>query len=241
MLGVVVEKPSKSTVPFRLKLGSLPGNRLFSMGFDGLATLLLANLVIVGTAGLSLAVCFYRVWRVARNVPARVAIAGRPVVLGVCLRRGRVPGIYARRLAKAQELAADGRILVLGGHTSQASFSEAEAGRDWLIARGVPAAAITIEDRSRNTLENLRAARDILGAAEGVPIVVTNRYHLARSGLLADSLGMRHVLCAAEERLRADPMTVVRLLLEAYFVNWFFVGRRWASLTGNSGMLERIT
>ncbi len=72
-------------------------------------------------------------------------------------------------------------------------------------------------------------------------MLVTSRYHLARSETLARGLDLRPVLCAAEERLRHDPLTFWRLGLEAYYLHSYAAGKTWSRWTGNRHSLARIT
>jgi uncharacterized SAM-binding protein YcdF (DUF218 family) len=70
--------------------------------------------------------------------------------------------------------------------------TEAEAMRDLLLADGVPSEAIRLEDRSRNTHENILFAKpilDVLGAREAV--IVTDHTHAPRARLIARGLGLR--------------------------------------------------
>ena len=70
-------------------------------------------------------------------------------------------------------------------------LAEAEAMRRGLMALGVPAAAILVEDRARDTLENARLSIPILRRA-GVrrAILVTDRVHMPRALTLFRLLGM---------------------------------------------------
>ena len=72
-------------------------------------------------------------------------------------------------------------------------------------------------------------------------VLVSRRYHLARAQALARGLGLQPVLCAAEERLGRDPWTCWRLVLEAYYLHWYAVGKTWSRWTGNRHSLARIT
>ncbi len=72
-------------------------------------------------------------------------------------------------------------------------------------------------------------------------MLVTSRYHLARSQALARGLNLQPVLCAAEERLRLNPLTLWRLGLEAWYLHWYEVGKTWSRWTGNRHSLARIT
>jgi uncharacterized SAM-binding protein YcdF (DUF218 family) len=214
------------------------------MGWDGLAMLLLSNLVLLATVGLSGLWMLYRVWRIARDTPFAGVEGDWVMVLGARLRHDRVAPGYARRLQRAVALyRADPRrcILLVGGHTG-GSVSEAECGREFLRGLGIPESNLLIEDQSLNTLDNLRHARRLLAEIREQPFVlVTSRYHLARSEVLARGLGLRPVLCAAEERLRRSPSMLWRLGLEAYYLHWYAVGRIWSRWTGNRHSLARIT
>lgn len=218
-----------------------PGKRLLSMGSDGLAMLVLANAFVAATLGLSLLWQLHRVHRIARNAPIAAAGPGWRLVFGVCLGTQTMPPDFALRLERARSLPQIAPILILGGHTGRGALSEAMAGRDWLVRHGVSPVMVLTEDGSRNTLENLRAARHRLDKAGAPPVLITNRYHLARTSALATGLGLRHELCAAEDRLSYRPRQLMKMLTEAYLLNWYDVGRTWATLTGHRGMMGRIT
>jgi hypothetical protein len=99
-----------------------------------------------------------------------------------------------------------------------------------------------LEGRSRDTLQNLRNARELLGG-EGPRRVtlLSNRYHLARCALFARQLGYDWELCAAEPQLALTPSTLLRIAGEAYFVCWSDIGTRWARFIGDQRMLSRVT
>ena len=214
------------------------------MGWDGLAMLALSNLLLLATLGLSGLWLLRRVWRVARDAPIAGVAGDWIVVLGARLIHDQVAPGYARRLRRAAALHhADPRrrILLVGGYTG-GSVSEAERGREVLLERGLPAASLFIEDQSLNTLDNLRQARRLLAGDGAQPFVlVTSRYHLARSQALARGLDLQPVLCAAEDRLRLNPWTLWRLGLEAWYLHWYEVGKAWSRWTRNRHSLARIT
>ena len=215
------------------------------LGLDGLAMLVLSSLIIVATGGLSWLWQLLRVYRIARFTPSTAVPCGLIVVLGSRLRNDAISQDYARRLRKARELYEQGasrRILILGGKTGNSRHSEADQGRRFLSAQGVPEHSILIEDTSLHTLENLRHARAILNNPSTSPFVmITSRYHLARSQSLAVGLQLRPVLCAAEERLSCDLFTVLRLAQEAYYLHWYVVGKTWSQWTANKKSLDKIT
>ncbi|MBE2293505.1 MAG: YdcF family protein, partial [Phycisphaerales bacterium] len=107
---------------------------------------------------------------------------------------------------------------------------------------GIPDSHLMIEDQSLNTLDNLRHARRMLPDLREQPfILVSSRYHLARGQALALGLGLKPVLCAAEEYLRCNLWTLWRLILEAYYLHWYAVGKSWSRWTGNRHSLARIS
>ena len=94
--------------------------------------------------------------------------------------------------------------------------------REMLVARGVPAEIIHLEDRSRITIENVRNAVALLGEGKRVALV-TSDYHVeralqdcARAGLIAYGVGAvtpegpyRDQMYAAEKRI-AEEMAAYR-------------------------------
>lgn len=81
------------------------------------------------------------------------------------------------------------KIIASGGRPDATAVqSEAEAMRALLLDLGVPASAIVVEDRSRNTIENLRFVRELAGG-ERVALV-TSGYHMARALRLARRFGV---------------------------------------------------
>lgn len=123
------------------------------------------------------------------------------VMLGSGLIGGdRVPPLLASRLRKGQEiyaaqLARGGRPPVLlpsGGKGSDEKIAEARAMADWLIANGVPAEHITLEDRSTTTEENMRFSRAIMEGDDPAYrcVVVTNNFHAFRAAMMARKAGV---------------------------------------------------
>jgi uncharacterized SAM-binding protein YcdF (DUF218 family) len=216
--------------------------------WDGVLTLGLTVLVVLTTLGGALFVVVHRVVAVARMCVANEEAAGLLLVPGKRLLGDRPDGEFCVRLRRAAALARtnDGnRIVVLGGVTEGSALSEAAAGEAFL--RSLPGGRglrIMRESASLNTLTNLRNVRDMLGhslSCKGPVTLISNRYHLARLGLIADSLGIEHVLWPAEDRLRVDLSMIARFFREAMFCLWFRVGKQWAVLTRNGRMLGRVT
>jgi uncharacterized SAM-binding protein YcdF (DUF218 family) len=132
------------------------------------------------------------------------------------------------------------KIVVTGGLTGKASRTEAEAGREWLVAAGVPAGVIECEGASRHTLENLYNVREHFGRC--AIVIVSDPLHLARARALAENLGLNVTCCGAAA---ADPPTsggrLARALREAALLHWYSTGVSWSRLIGSERLLSRVT
>ena len=216
------------------------------IGRNGFKMLFLSNLLLLGSAGVSLIVYLLRAYRLARDTPSSIDGCDTALVLGMRLDADRIAPRFRARLDRAVTLFRRGqlrRIMVLGGRTPGNTDTEARIGREYLIDSGIPADRVAAEDRSRHTLENLRNARDMLEAA-GEPeelALITSRFHLARTQAMAQGLGLNHRLCAAETHWRLSSYHVIRLLIEAYYLQWYHVGRTWSRWTRDQASIERIT
>ncbi|WP_142659023.1 YdcF family protein [Methylacidimicrobium tartarophylax] len=217
----------------------------FFLGADGLWMLALSVFVGLASATLSFWLVFGHVLRIARRTPSSIDSPFRIVVLGSCLDADGGPTpTYRCRLDRALRLyrqAPSAKIVLLGGTTLEGGPSEAMAGSRYLLAHGLPERSLILEENSRHTLENLHFYRSTLASTDGRPdALVTSRFHLARSTLLASGLRIPHAPCAAEDCWAASPQEILRLFVEAFFVHWYLVGRTYARWTRNERMLDRI-
>ena len=167
-------------------------------------------------------------------------------VFGKRLVAGAADNEYRLRLEKALQLIREQPerlVLLLGGASSAGATSEAKCGLLYLQQHDLPEQCnIRLEEQSKNTLDNLRNARHMLQREQiGQVALISNRYHLARCRLIANSLKIEHTLCAAESTWAFNPATLLKLLIEAAYIHWFVVGKNWARLIGNTRMLGRVT
>jgi len=218
---------------------------LQKLGPGGLTTYLLALLGSVVLAGLPL------LWRLRLVLRATRSDAPEPadaiLVLGRRLQDNLPTAVFQARLAHAAALWSQGiapRILVAGGLTGKATISEAEAGRTWLQAHGIPPEAILAEDRSQHTLENLFWVRE-LARAEGwrTLILVSDPLHLARARAMAQGLGLETSLAPADAAppVRGTFRWWRRAISEAFLLHWYFTGMTYSRLTGSRKQLARVT
>ena len=210
-----------------------------------LLTNLLSNALIVVTAGLSLLTVLGIVLRDGCRRTPRIAACDWLIVPGHALEAGDPSADFRARLERALGLAHSlprARILVLGGVVPGQVKSEAQAGTEYLVARGVAVGRIAGEATSRHTLENFQRALPLLAQRQQQTLVlVTNRYHLARAATMARNLGLQVELCPAEARPWPGLLRVWSVLWESYLLHWYHTGRLYAQLTGNHGMLERVS
>ena len=154
--------------------------------------LLLALAAVLGFSAL-VAYATFRIWQQGGrdDHPSSGAI----VVLGAAQFDGRPSPVYAARLDWAVTLYRQGTaklVVMTGGKAEGDRTTEAAAGRDYAMARGVPAAAILLEDRGRTTLESLDGAAAIL-TAHGIhdAVFVSDPTHMLRVLRIATDLGIQ--------------------------------------------------
>jgi uncharacterized SAM-binding protein YcdF (DUF218 family) len=147
-------------------------------------TVLLAALVVGGTA--------FRVWQVAR-VDDRQPVDA-VIVLGAAQYDGEPSSIFAYRLRHAEALYEEGlapRIVTTGGGRVGDVYTEAEAGRAYLIERGVPEDAVIAVAEGSDTLGSLQAvaARAEQDGWESA-LVVSDPWHSLRARTMARDSGL---------------------------------------------------
>ena len=143
------------------------------------------------------------------------------IVLGCGIRRDGTPTPLLRgRLDLAREfyekqLAETGTkamFVVSGGQGPDEVRPEAHAMRDYLIASGVEPGRILTEDRSCDTLENMRNSAAIIRERTAVPRAAffTTNYHVFRAGIKAREAGLPAEGMGASTRWYFWPNAAVR-------------------------------
>lgn len=117
------------------------------------------------------------------------------VVMGAAINS---PALYNRSL-KALELyeAEFALVIVLsGGKISEQDISEATYMQRAIQSKTTKPLNLVLDEQSGNTFENIKNSKDLLGDAKSV-IIVTDKYHLARSVITAKALGFEEVFWSA--------------------------------------------
>jgi len=137
--------------------------------------------------------------KAARHVPA--ADADYILILGCKFRRdGSLTPLLRGRVDRAidfwkrqRELTGKEAVLMpSGGQGDDEPIAEAEAMRRYMVSRGIPEGRIVLEDRSRNTYQNMQYSRALIEReAPGSKVIyATTNYHVFRSGVWANLAGL---------------------------------------------------
>jgi uncharacterized SAM-binding protein YcdF (DUF218 family) len=159
------------------------------------------------------------------------------IVLGSGLRpNGSVPPILASRLKRGWEIwdrlnrrsaavEEDGPIVIVsGGKGDDELRSEAAAMAAYLADRGFPAERLALEDRSRNTEENLLFSAAIMDSVRPGSrcVIVTSDFHAFRAAMIARRLGLRGEVAGARVAGYYRPSALLREFA-AVFVRYWIV------------------
>lgn len=128
----------------------------------------------------------------------------------------RVSKLLADRLDKAIEVyrkdPTPPMLIPSGGRGSDETVSEAEAMARYLLAKGIPAEKILLEDRSRTTFENLENCKAIIDAREGskYTVLVTSNYHVYRALRYCRKIGLKCVGVGSHVAFYYWPSALIR-------------------------------
>lgn len=117
------------------------------------------------------------------------------VILGAAVRPdGRASPALLRRIegGRALALAYPGAKVFCSGAVGRFGPSEASIMAEVLVAGGVAAERLVLDEDSRDTLQTgLAAARHVMSHGMADAIVCTDRYHVLRSRLILELLGVK--------------------------------------------------
>lgn len=135
--------------------------------------------------------------------------AGTAIVLGAAQWNGDPSPVLRARLNHALELYRRGtvrRVILTGGVGAGDTVSEAAAGRDYLIERGVAADDILLEEQGLTTWESLNNAATLTrsGGIAAV-LLVSDSYHMLRALKMAGDLGLNAYPSPTRASLDAQP------------------------------------
>ena len=115
------------------------------------------------------------------------------VVLGAGLNGTEVTPLLASRINQAIKVylrsPEQTKLIMSGGQGPDEVIPEGVAMANYALKQGVPSEALIIEDKSRNTEENLAFSRSLMRGEKPKFAIVTNYYHVLRALLLAKRAG----------------------------------------------------
>lgn len=119
------------------------------------------------------------------------------IVLGAGLQGSDPTPILRDRLDKAYEIIQqypEVKVILCGAQGPNEMIPEAQAMYSYLVSLGADEERLICESESRDTNENLKNASDIIFEREGTRdkdiVLITNGFHMMRSKLIAEKLGM---------------------------------------------------
>jgi uncharacterized SAM-binding protein YcdF (DUF218 family) len=188
------------------------------------STLLFIWFLLLGLPAAYLGMAFVAFLVYGSLYPALMARLGGPVaavvVLGSGLVDGRVPPLLASRLRRGRQvferLATRGTrpqaLVTSGGRGPDEPVAEASAMADYLVEDGLPGDLVLVEDRSRNTDENLSNTAELLKARgiSGPIAVVTSDFHAFRAALIMRRHGLAGYSVGAPTARYYWPSAVIR-------------------------------
>jgi vancomycin permeability regulator SanA len=192
---------------------------------SALGLVLLVFAALLGTTA-------FAVWRAAHTDDAsRIDHADIILVLGAAEYGGRPSPVFEGRLDHAVLLFEQGRattVMVLGGSRPGDPTSEAAAGREYLVAQGVPADAALAEPVGHTTLESLRAAAGYM-SANGLrtAFLVSDPWHNLRIERMASDLGIEgHASATWTSAARTEQTRFEGYVRETFAYLYYRVFRR---------------
>ena len=194
--------------------------------YDRFVVLLLSILFVFITLGVSLLAFIAYVFYIANSNNLVTDKINTIIVLGKRLTKNTPDNDYEVRLIRAKkalEFNSKNIIYILGGNTSSSNITESKAGKKYLLTYGVNTDKVIIEERSKHTLENLKNFYKMLTDKSQKILLITNRYHMARSLIMAKGFGIKAFPYPAEDRLDYTLRNIAKIAIESFYLNFYFV------------------
>lgn len=139
------------------------------------------------------------------------------IVLGAQVHENGPSYVLARRLDAAKAYLEDNPntiCIVSGGQGYNEPFSEAKGMADYLEKSGIARDRILLEDKSTNTVENIRFSKSFIPDENASVGIVTNSFHVYRGVQIAKKQGLKKVQGIAA---RSYPLFLPNNMLREFF------------------------
>lgn len=131
-------------------------------------------------------------WVAAPHLRDVATVPDTPVALvfGARVDGDRPTAFLASRLDRAARLLATGKVrtILVSGNNDGHGYDEPDVMRAYLLAHGVPAARITVDEAGFTTWDTCVRARDVFGVHTAT--LVTQTFHIARAVTLCQAAGV---------------------------------------------------
>ncbi|MBR6676744.1 MAG: YdcF family protein [Clostridia bacterium] len=141
------------------------------------------------------------------------------IVYGAGLKDGAPGATLKKRLNTAFEYMTaipDSVCILSGGQGADEPWSEAQAMKDYLIELGLSEERIYIEDKSKNTIENVKLSKEIIEReglnGDGI-VSVSNAFHIPRIELICSRTGVKSEFVLAPD---PNPYTLFSVIVREY-------------------------
>lgn len=138
------------------------------------------------------------------------------VVLGAQMKASGPSKALRYRLDKACEYLEENegtKVIVSGGQGRDEHISEAQGMYDYLTAQGIEKERIFMEDKSKNTFQNLTFSAKFLDKETDSVGVVSNNFHVFRAVKIAEKAGYRNVCGIAA---RGEPFLQINNMVREF-------------------------
>ena len=108
----------------------------------------------------------------------------------------------------------DTMVIVSGGQGSDEHISEAQGMHDYMIEKGIPEKKIIMEDKSKNTFQNLIFSAEYLEEQKNSVGVVSNNFHVFRAVKIAKKAGYENVYGLAA---KGEPFLQCNNMMREFF------------------------
>ena len=136
------------------------------------------------------------------------------IVLGAQVRENGPSVVLRYRLDTAIEYLEENPetiCIVSGGQGVNEPFSEAEGMANYLIENGIEKDRILLENKSKNTVQNMQYSSALMDETYNSVGIVTNNFHMFRAMKLAKAQGLKNVCAiAADSNVLYLPNNVLR-------------------------------
>jgi uncharacterized SAM-binding protein YcdF (DUF218 family) len=116
-------------------------------------------------------------------------------------------------------------LVVSGGQGENEDISEAECMKKWLVAHGVDDSRILLEDKSQNTVQNIRYSAEVIKANGGNlsdrVYIITEGYHVLRAKVIAMDNGFESV--STKAAYTGLPILTANYYMREVVAMWYYM------------------